>query len=106
MYPSREHLLLQPTDHKKPGNTQMEYKPEDHSQGAINAGQRKINYALTVVDEKLIKALEALRDAIRALPATHHINLVEVNNAISEAYGYSHQVAGIKPPGCDPDWPA
>ena len=47
----------------------MEYKPENYSQGAINAGQRKINYALTLVDEKLIKALEALRDAIKALPA-------------------------------------
>jgi hypothetical protein len=76
----------------------MEYKPENYSQGAINAGQRKINYALTLVDEKLIKALEALRDAIKALPATH--------NAISEVSGYSRQVAGIKPPGCDPDWPA
>ncbi len=84
----------------------MEYKPENYSQGAINAGQRKINYALTLVDEKLIKALEALRDALKALPATHNINLVEVNNAISEVSGYSRQVAGIKPPGCDPDWPA
>lgn len=84
----------------------MEYNSDDYSQSAINAGQRKINYALTLVDEKIIKALEAVRDALRALPATHNINLVEVNNAISEAYGYSHQVAGIKPPGCDPDWPA
>jgi hypothetical protein len=84
----------------------MEYKPEDYSQLAINSGQRKINYALTLVDEKLIKALEALRDAIKGLPATHNINLVEVNKAINEVYGLSHQVAGIKPPGCDPDWPA
>jgi aspartate ammonia-lyase len=84
----------------------MEYKSEDYSQSAINAGQRKINYALTVVDEKLIEAIEALRDAIKALPATHSINLVEVNQAISEVIGFSQQVAGIKPPGCDPDWPA
>jgi len=84
----------------------MEYKPEDYSQSAINAGQRKINYALTVVDEKLIKAIESLRDAIKAVPATHTINLVDVNRAISEVYGLSQQVAGIKPPGCDPEWPA
>ena len=82
----------------------MEYKPEDHSQGAINAGQRKINYALTVVDEKLIKALEALRDVIEALPPSHNINLDAVNKAIIDVYKTSEKVASIKPPGCDPRW--
>jgi len=42
----------------------MEYNPNDFSQAAINSGQRKINYALTVVDEKLAKALQALCDAL------------------------------------------
>ena len=109
MFPSEDHSSnLNPTGHNQPGTTQMDYdyNPDNYTQADINKGQRKINYALTLVDEKLAKAIEALRDAIRALPATHHINLVEVNNAISEAYGYSHQVAGIKPPGCDPEWPA
>ena len=84
----------------------MEYAPNDFSQAAINSGQRKINYALTVVDEKIAKALEALRDAIAALPAAHKGDLAEANKAIKEVYEISRQVAGIKPPGCDPQWPA
>ena len=84
----------------------MEYDPNDFSQSAINAGQRKINYALTVVDEKLAKVLEALRDAIVALPPTHNIDLKNVNEALKEFRYLSSLVAGIKPPGCDPDWPA
>jgi hypothetical protein len=84
----------------------MEYTPQDFSQAAINGGQRKINYALTVVDEKLVKALEALKDAIAALPTAHNIDLKNVNAAIKEVRDLSQLVAGIKPPGCDPDWPA
>ena len=53
-----------PTGHNQPGTTQMEYAPEDFSQSAINRGQRQINYALTVVDEKIAKAIVALKDAI------------------------------------------
>ena len=84
----------------------MEYDPNDFSQSAINSGQRKINYALTVVDEKLAKAIEALCNAIAALPPTHNIDLKNVNEAIKEFRYLSAMVAGIKPPGCDPDWPA
>jgi hypothetical protein len=84
----------------------MEYNPNDFSQSAINGGQRKINYALTVVDEKLAKALEALCNAISALPPTQHIDLKNVNEALKEFRYLSAMVAGIKPPGCDPDWPA
>ena len=94
------------TGHKKPGTTQMEYNPNDFSQSAINAGQRKINYALTLVDEKLAKAIEALCNAISALPPTHNIDLKNVNDALKEFHYLSKMVAGIKPPGCDPDWPA
>jgi len=84
----------------------MEYAPGDFSQSAINSGQRKINYALTLVDEKILKAIEELRDAVAALPAAHNINLVKVNQALKYATDLSQMVAGIKPPGCDPDWPA
>jgi hypothetical protein len=106
MFPSEDHSSnYNPTGHNQPGTTQMEYAPEDFSQSAINSGQRKINYALTLVDEKLAKALEALRDAIAALPTAHNIDLQEVNEAINEVYDISQKVAGIKPPGCDPDWP-
>jgi hypothetical protein len=82
----------------------MEYTLEDFSQLAINNGQRKINFALTVVDIKLVKAIEALRDAVAALPAAHNINLENLNKAITDVYQTSGKVADIKPPGCDSTW--
>lgn len=107
MFPSEDHSSnYNSTGHNQPGTTQMEYAPEAFSQSAINSGQRKINYALTLVDEKLVKTIAALRDAIAALPTAHNINLTEVNEALNDALDTCRQVAGIKPPGCDPDWPA
>jgi len=82
-----------------------DYNPDNYTQADINKGQRKINYALTLVDEKLAKAIEALRDAIAALPPAHNINLEDVNKKINDALDTSKKVAGIKPPGCDPQWP-
>jgi hypothetical protein len=91
-------------DHSQTGTTQKEYAPEDFSQLAINRGQRKINYALTVVDEKLAKAMELLRNAIAATPAGHDIDFDAFDQAISDVYRTSRRVASIKPPGCDPIW--
>jgi hypothetical protein len=82
----------------------MDYTLEDFSQSAINNGQRKINYALTVVDKKLAVAIEALRDVIEALPPSHNMNLDAVNKAIMDVYKTSERVASIKPPGCDTSW--
>jgi len=82
----------------------MEYAPEDFNQAAINNGQRRINYALTKCDEKLVKAIEALKDAIAASPAGHTIDLKAVGDAINEVYGINGRVADIKPPGCDTTW--
>jgi hypothetical protein len=82
----------------------MDYTPEDFSQSAINNGQRKINYALTVVDKKLATAIEALRDVIVALPVAHNVNLGALNQAIIDVYQTSEKVASVKPPGCDPSW--
>ena len=90
--------------HEQQVDTQREYDPQDFSQQAINRGQRQINFALTVVDEKLAKALEALKDAIARTPGLARINLDVVNEAISEVYKTSKKVADIKPPGCDPMW--
>ena len=107
MFPSEDHSSNHnATHHNQPGTTQMEYDPENYTQSEINSGQRKINYALTLVDEKLAKAIEALRDAIAALPTAQHIDLGDLNKAIKDAVDTSRQVAGIQPPGCDPDWPA
>ena len=106
MYPSEDHYANgNPTGHNQPGTTQMEYDSENYTQSQINSGQRKINYALTLVDGKLAKAIEALRDAIASLPAAHHIDLEGVNAAIKDAVETNQKVAGIQPPGCDPDWP-
>ena len=82
----------------------MEYNLEDFSQSAINNGQRKINFALTVVDVKLVEAIEALRDAVAALPAAHNMKVEALNKAIEDVYLTSQKVADIKPPGCDPNW--
>lgn len=87
-----------------PQQTQREYDPEDFSQQAINRGQRQINFALTTVDEKLAKALEALRDAIAGTPGLARVDFDVVDAAISDVYKTSHRVADIKPPGCDPTW--
>ncbi|HSE18091.1 MAG TPA: hypothetical protein VLB46_13635 [Pyrinomonadaceae bacterium] len=82
----------------------MEYTPQDFSQAAINNGQRQINYALTVVDMKLIKLIEALRDVIAGLPVTHNLDLAGLNDAITDVTRTSRKVADIKPPGCDTTW--
>ena len=110
MFPSEDHSSnYNPTAHNEPGTNEMayvdDYNPDDYTQDEKNAGQRKINYALTVVDYKLAKALKALTEAIATLPAAHNLDLNAVNEAIKEAVETSHQVAGIKPPGCDPSWP-
>ena len=106
MFTSEDHSSEQynPTEHSQPGTTQKEYAPEDFSQLAINRGQRKINYALTVVDEKLAKAMELLRDAIAASPAGHDIDFDAFDEAIIDVYRTSGKVASVKPPGCDPLW--
>jgi hypothetical protein len=105
MYTSEDHSQnYNPTTHTQTGTTRVEYAPEDFSQAAINRGQRKINYALTVVDQKLVKALGLLRNAIAATPAGRDIDFDAVDEAIADALGTSRRVAEIKPPGCDTTW--
>ena len=82
----------------------MDYTLEDFSQSAINNGQRKINYALTVVDKRIATAIEALRDVVAALPVAHTTNFDALNQAIIDVYKTSERVASIKPPGCDTTW--
>lgn len=103
MYPPAEHTPdnYEPTNHSQPGNTQTEYAPEDFSQAAINRGQRQINYALTMVEQKIIQTIEALKHAIAASPAGHTIDLEAVEDAINEAKQLNEEVASIKPPGCE-----
>lgn len=90
--------------HSQQDCTQRDYDPQDFSQEAINRGQRQINFALTVVDEKLARALEALRNAIARTPGLARADFDVVDQAISDVYNTSRKVADIKPPGCDPMW--
>ncbi len=82
-----------------------DYRAEDYTQAQINAGQRKINYALTLADRKLIATLVAIKNALSGPPGEiqHHISKIEA--AIKESSWVVEEVAGIKPPGCDPTWP-
>jgi hypothetical protein len=98
--PHSENYASKPRDQRDV--TQREYDPQDFSQQAINRGQRQINFALTVVDEKLAKALEALKDAIAGTPGFAGIDFDVVDEAVSDVYNTSNKVADIKPPGCDP----
>ena len=106
MFTSEDHS---PEDYKpghgQPGKTEKEYAPEDFSQSAINRGQRQINYALTMVDQQIAKAIDALKDALAASPAGRNIDFEAVDEAIAEVYQTSRKVADIKPPGCDSKWP-
>lgn len=82
--------------------TTCTHKPDDFSQLAINKGQRRINYELVVVDQKLAKALEALKCIIAGTPGFENVDFDEFEGAISDVYDTSRKVAGHVPPGCDP----
>lgn len=85
-------------------STPQEYDPEDFSQQAINRGQRKINYALTTVDQKLAGALEALKEIIKKTSLEKEIKWETLDKAIADVKKTSYRVADIKPPGCDSGW--
>ena len=91
--------MLTQEDHSKKDYT-PEYVPENYTQAEINEGQRKINGSLCEVDQKLVKALKALRDVIAGTPGLSRIDLQAVDEAISAAYDESDKVADIIPPGC------
>jgi hypothetical protein len=75
------------------------YKPEDFSQSAINRGQRLINGELVLVDQKIAKAIEELKNVLAT--ALSNVNFASVQAAIEEVKRDSKGVAGIIPPGCD-----
>jgi hypothetical protein len=75
------------------------YKPED-----VAAGQRKINYALTVADRKLVAVLEAVTKALSGPPGEIRNHVPEIEAAIADASKLISKVATIRPPGCDSTW--
>ena len=78
------------------------HDPEDFCQLAINRGQRKINYKLSVVDEKLIEAVKELIKAIAGLPNPPQDAITAASMAVAQAKEVNEKVAETKPPGCDP----
>lgn len=77
------------------------HDPEDFHQLAINRGQRKINYKLTVVDKKLIEALKAVVGALAKLPTPPQAEITAASIAIKEAEDVNKIIAEQRPPGCD-----
>jgi len=86
-------------------STQYVYNPKDYTQEQVNAGQRKVNYALTVADRKLIAVLVAIKNAISGPPGEIQQHIPKIQAAIDEASWIIEKVAEIRPPGCDPTWP-
>ena len=80
------------------------YNPKDHSQDEINAGQRKINFALTLADKALIEVLIMLKEAIQAPPGKIQTHADDICKAIDAATKAIDHVASIRPPGCDATW--
>ncbi len=79
---------------------ETKYKLEDFSQSAINRGQQYINYELVVVNDKIVAALEAIKDVIARGPGGPAIDLEGVRGAIAAVNTANRKVAGWYPPGC------
>lgn len=77
------------------------HNPEDFHQQAINRGQRKINYKLTVVDKKLVEAVKVLIGVIAKLPNPPQAEITAASMAVKEAEDVNKIVAEVRPPGCD-----
>ncbi|HEX5886144.1 MAG TPA: hypothetical protein VFY67_16500 [Pyrinomonadaceae bacterium] len=73
-------------------------------QEAINDGQRKINGALCYVDWHVIEALDALIKALTNKNILCRQDLEKISKPFKEAYYTSGKVAGIEPPGCNPNF--
>ena len=73
-------------------------------QEEINEGQRKINGALCYVDWHVIKAIKTLTDVLVKNGVLRPQDVQELNQALTELYATSNGVAGIEPPGCNPNF--
>ena len=85
---------------KKPPYTHREYVLEDFSQQRINRGQQKINYLITVVDEKIVHALNQVSSALAKIGADGQVNVQPLDDAIKEVSKATKEIAGEFPPGC------
>ena len=81
-----------------------DYDPTRYTPEEVNAGQRKINFALTQADEKLVAVLVAVANALKEPPGKIHEHVPKIEAAIKDASKLISKVATIRPPGCDSTW--
>jgi hypothetical protein len=81
------------------------YNPRDFTPEQVDAGQRKVNYALTEASRKLVAVLVAVKNAINVPPGQMQQGIADIERAIDEASAAINKVAEIIPPGCDPRLP-
>ena len=84
--------------------TKHVYRPQDYTQDQINAGQRQINFALTLADKALLEVLAIVKQAIQAPPGQEKTYAEQISKAIEAATKAINDVASIRPPGCDETW--
>jgi lactam utilization protein B len=75
------------------------------SQDDVNYGQRRINGALSNVDNWILYSIGKLKVALEQTPGLQKIDFTELNRALEQAATQSKKVAEIKPPGCIPPDP-
>ena len=80
------------------------YRPQDYDQPQVNAGQRKINFAITQAERKLVDVLTIMKDALHAPPGQAKTYVDQISRAIDAATTAINHVASIRPPGCDETW--
>ena len=84
--------------------SQHVYRPQDYNQNQVNAGQRKINFAITQAERKLVDVLTIMKDALQAPPGQTRTYVDRISEAIDAARTAINHIAGIRPPGCDETW--
>ena len=87
-------------EEKKAPYTHREYVLEDFSQQRINRGQQKINYLITVVDERIVDALNQVSCALAKMGTGGQVNVGPLDEAIKEVSKATKEIAGEFPPGC------
>ena len=78
--------------------------PEDFSQRSINAGQRKINYAITMAEKEILAVFTVVKNALEGPAGQLQSSGPQIQEAINKAMKAIEQVASIRPPGCDDTW--
>jgi hypothetical protein len=88
-------------EEQEPPYTHRQYALEDFSQQRINRGQQKINYLITVVDDRIVDALNQVSHALAKLGAGDQVNTGSLDAAINEVSKATKEIAGEFPPGCE-----